>query len=83
MEQKQIIKTGEGHVQHQYSMEEVSSFVRLINSTLKVNDFDLIIMKDDPLVKNKLPVNPDNEEVFEKVGDGLILAYSSDLNDYH
>lgn len=58
------VKTGEGGVHHQYSQEEIYSFVCIINH----------YVKDDELLKKYMPINPDNEEVFDKLKDGLILA---------
>jgi len=59
-----VIISGIGGARHQYSEDEVRGYVNLINSYLK----------EDDLCKKKLPINPDNHEVFEKLGDGFIFS---------
>jgi len=76
---KAIIISGTGGAIHQYSEDEVRGYVNLINSYLKVlfkkySMFANTFQKDDDLCKKKLPINPDNHEIFEKLGDGFIFA---------
>lgn len=49
---------------HTYSEEEKISFVEHINSSLA----------DNPLVKDKLPLDPQSMDIFSAVKDGLILC---------
>ena len=50
---------------HSYSVEERQVFSDHIN----------FYLKDDPHVADLLPINPDSEEdLFAKVGDGIILC---------
>jgi len=55
---------GTGGAIHQYSQDEVRGYVNLINSYLK----------DDDLCSKKLPINPDNDDLFGKLSDGFIFA---------
>ena len=48
---------------HTYLLEERSSFSRAINHTLK----------DDELLKDRLPMNPDSDDLFHVMSDGLVL----------
>jgi len=49
---------------HSFSEEEKASFVEHINS----------VLSDDPLCQGKLPINPDNNDIFSAVNDGLVLC---------
>jgi len=49
---------------HSFSEEEKVSFVEHINSSLASN----------PLLKGKLPINPDNNDLFSAVKDGILLC---------
>eukprot|EP01114_Cavostelium_apophysatum_P010076 TRINITY_DN234_c0_g1_i1.p1 TRINITY_DN234_c0_g1~~TRINITY_DN234_c0_g1_i1.p1 ORF type:complete len:616 (-),score=181.31 TRINITY_DN234_c0_g1_i1:97-1944(-) len=49
---------------HSFSDEEKVSFVEHINSALREN----------PLCKKVLPMNPNNADLFQKTGDGLVLC---------
>jgi len=49
---------------HSFSEEEKVSFVEYINSALKSND----------LCKKKLPINENNNDLFDAVKDGLVLC---------
>jgi len=49
---------------HSFSEEEAVSFVEHINSALR----------DNPLCKGRLPLNPNNGEIFKKIADGVILC---------
>jgi len=49
---------------HSFSEEEKISFVEHINDRLK----------DNPLCKGRIPINADNNDIFTKVGDGVILC---------
>jgi len=59
----QKITTASGGA-HSFSEEERISFVDHINSTLS----------NDPLCKGRLPINPDGNDLFSAVGDGIILC---------
>ena len=48
-----------------FMMAEVSTFARAINQ----------ILKDEPALKERLPIDPNNEDLFDTVSDGLVLAY--------
>jgi len=58
--QKIITASGGAHT---FSEEEKISFVDFINSSLA----------SDPLMKDKLPINPDNNDIFGACKDGLLL----------
>ncbi|KAJ6236262.1 plastin-3 [Anaeramoeba flamelloides] len=49
---------------HSFADDEKESFVNFINSTLY----------NDPIVKNRLPINPENMDIFEELKDGIILC---------
>ena len=49
---------------HTYSLEEREAFADWINTRLK----------DDPDCKNLLPITVDDESLFEKVSDGILLC---------
>jgi len=55
-----------GHLgsHHTYLLEEVRTFTRLINFTLK----------DDEDVKDRIPMNPDEDDVFHVLEDGVVLC---------
>lgn len=48
-----------------YLLEEVSMIARAINRTCK----------DDDLLKERLPINPDNDELFHACSDGMVLIH--------
>ena len=48
-----------------YTVEEVSTFARIINEKLK----------DEATLSERLPMNPDNEDLFDTCSDGLVLIY--------
>ena len=48
---------------HFHSQEELKGIVDHINTRLK----------DDPDLKNVLPVNPENDDIFDAIGDGIVL----------
>lgn len=56
--------TGKGGAQRSYAQEEVTGFVNHINSCLA----------DDEDLQQILPINPDNDDLFKKLGDGLLLC---------
>ena len=65
LRQHKLVKLkGQGGGEHAYSQEEVSGFVMHINATLST----------DPDLKEILPINPENDELFKKLGDGLLLC---------
>eukprot|EP00331_Platyophrya_macrostoma_P023911 CAMPEP_0176443324 /NCGR_PEP_ID=MMETSP0127-20121128/22353_1 /TAXON_ID=938130 /ORGANISM="Platyophrya macrostoma, Strain WH" /LENGTH=546 /DNA_ID=CAMNT_0017828527 /DNA_START=26 /DNA_END=1666 /DNA_ORIENTATION=- len=49
---------------HTYSSDEIRGFAGVIN----------MLLRNDETCARHIPINPDTEELFEKVGDGLILA---------
>jgi hypothetical protein len=52
-------------IRHTIPQEEKARFVEHINN----------LLKGDPDLKGVLPINPGSMEFFEKVKDGVILAY--------
>ena len=46
-------------------MAEVSTFARAINQ----------ILQDEPGLQDRLPIDPNNDDLFVTVSDGLVLAY--------
>ena len=59
--------TGQGGSKTVYLDEEVSSFTRVINKELK----DI----DDPEIKKRLPIDPDTDDLFNSMFDGIIGLY--------
>jgi hypothetical protein len=55
---------GSGGSEHTFEVEESSAFTVLINRTLQ----------NDSTVSHLLPLNPDSNDLFVKVKDGLILC---------
>ena len=49
---------------HTYSMEEVMTFSNMINDTLK---------KDEDC-QEKLPINPNSDDLFHVFDDGIVLC---------
>jgi hypothetical protein len=49
---------------HSYLVEERICFAKLIND----------ILKDDEDVRGVVPINPENEDVFHALEDGIILS---------
>lgn len=60
---QKIVTTASGGA-HTFSEEEKVSFVEHINSALR----------DNPLCKGRLPINPNSGDLFQKVRDGVILC---------
>ena len=59
------ISKGDNSMQFQtFSEEERTAYVKVINSSLA----------DDPVCKKYLPIDPDNNEVFDRIKDGVILC---------
>ena len=46
-------------------MAEISTFARMINQ----------ILKDEPALQDRLPIDPTNDDLFDTVSDGIVLAY--------
>lgn len=72
---KKVVKTGGAHdsTQHTFDEEEYQQFVLHINSALK----------EDKDVAHFLPINSqDFSELFNKCQDGLILRYSSNMDNF-
>jgi len=60
-----LIKTkGKGGAERSYAQEEVTGYVNHINACLQ----------DDEDLKGILPINPDTDEFFKKLKDGLLLC---------
>ena len=56
---------GETGSQSTYLLEEVSTFARTINKTLK----------NEPALSERLPINPENDDLFNSCSDGIVLIY--------
>ncbi len=65
---KRVLKseTSEGYI-HAYTEEEKAAIVDHIN----------MVLKDDPQLDNLLPIDPEDDEIFSKVEDGVLLWYDS------
>ena len=50
---------------HQYLLEEVSSIARTINR----------VCKDDDLLQERLPIDPDNADLFHACSDGMVMIH--------
>lgn len=69
------------HVIHSYSQDEVETFCHHINYFLAVPIISRIFLiinfhfyhKNDVDLKDKLPIGPKGNQLFESVGDGIIL----------
>ena len=48
-----------------FMMAEISTFARMINQ----------ILKDEPALQDRLPIDPTNDDLFDTVSDGIVLAY--------
>ena len=48
-----------------FMMAEVGTFARAINQ----------ILQDEPALQDRLPIDPSNDDLFDTVSDGLVLAY--------
>jgi hypothetical protein len=60
-----VIQQSEDGTVHSYSKEEKQSIVEFINTILK-EDVDLL---------KRLPINTDNDDIFEQVKDGVLMGY--------
>ena len=59
------VSKGDNSMQFQtFSEEERTAYVKVINSSLA----------DDPICKKYLPIDPDSNEVFDRIKDGVILC---------
>ena len=59
------VSKGDNGMQFQtFSEEERTAYVKVINSSLA----------DDPLCKKYLPIDPDSNEVFDRIKDGVLLC---------
>ena len=59
------VSKGDNSMQFQtFSEEERTAYVKVINSSLA----------DDPVCQRYLPINPDSNEVFDKIKDGVLLC---------
>ena len=47
-----------------YSDKEKNKYAKIINK----------LLKDDPDCKNKIPIDPKSDELYEKLRDGVILS---------
>ena len=54
-----------------YLQEEVSTFARMINKTLK----------DEQALSDRLPMDPDGDDLFDACSDGLVLIYLLNIID--
>ena len=61
---KLIKISGKGGAERSYAQEEVTGYVNHINS----------ILSGDPDLKGILPINPDGDEFFHKLDDGILLC---------
>lgn len=61
---KEIVEKTSGGYKHTYSIEERECFARVINQSL-ANDEDC---------QEKLPIDPDSEDLFKAVDDGIVLS---------
>jgi len=69
-EQKKLLKVEmAGGGLHTYSMEEVFAFANHINNT----------MGDDESLQYLLPIDPNSDDLFEKMKDGVLLCKFSNL----
>jgi len=61
-----MVEKAESHsgIKHSYSADEIRGFAGVIN----------MLLRDDETCARHLPLNIESEDLFEKVGDGLILA---------
>jgi len=59
----QVTSESGGH--HNYLMEEVSMIARTITRACK----------DDELIADRMPINPDNEDLFHACSDGMVLIH--------
>ena len=57
--------TGSAGSQSMYLQEEVSTIVRVINKTLKTEE----------ALNDRLPMDPDDDDLFDACSDGLVLIY--------
>ena len=48
-----------------FMMAEVSTFARAINQ----------ILRKEPALRDRLPIDPTNDDLFDTFSDGLVLAY--------
>jgi len=65
LRQHSLVKhKGKGGGEHSYALEEVSGFVQHLNA----------VLAEDPDLKTILPINPNSDEFFKKLGDGLLLC---------
>ena len=55
-----------------FMMAEVSTFARAINQ----------ILKDEQDLQERLPIDPNNDDLFDTVSDGLVIAYLLQAIDY-
>jgi len=59
------VSKGDNSMQFQtFSEEERTAYVKVINSSLA----------EDPVCKKYLPIDPDNNEVFDRIKDGVLLC---------
>ena len=59
------VSKGDNSMQFQtFSEEERTAYVKVINSSLA----------DDPVCKKYLPIDPDSNEVFDRIKDGVLLC---------
>ena len=59
------VSKGDNGMQFQtFSEEERTAYVKVINSSLA----------DDPVCKKYLPIDPDSNEVFDRIKDGVLLC---------
>jgi hypothetical protein len=57
--------TSDGGSVHTYSQEEKRGIVEHINS----------ILKNDPHLEGKIPIDPSSDAIFEAVKDGVLIWY--------
>jgi len=50
--------------QHFYALEEVATFAKIFNH----------VLKDDPDCEGRIPINPDNTDLFYAVDNGVLLC---------
>ena len=61
---REVVEKVSGGAKHSYSIEEREWFSRVINNSLK----------DDPDCKEILPIDPDSDDLFKAVDNGVILC---------
>lgn len=61
---KRVSKSNESYTFQSFSEEEKTAYCKVINSALA----------DDPICKKYLPINPESEDLFPRLKDGVLLC---------